>query len=146
MGSILGSFLLMVISFLASAGFLTTLSSPPHAPPRVWLSGLANNSWFIAIQLLFAMSYLLLAVKVTSPTKRLFSLVPLIPAAIVLYVALASYGRASKHATASYLGLGVSHIMTFLSLMYAKPWLLIAGEMVRPIALLLLIPVIRVEG
>ncbi len=146
MGTILGSSSLMVVSFVASAGFSATLSSPPHAPPKVWLSSLAANHWFVAIQLSFTLSYLLLAVRVTSPTRRLFSLVPLLPAAIILYVALASYGRASKHATAAYLGLGISHIMTFLSLVYAKPWLLITGEMVRPIALLLLIPVLRVEG
>ncbi len=144
MGMVTGSFSLMVISFLASAGFSAALSSPPHAPPRVWLSGLAANHWFIAIQLSFTLSYLLLAVRVTSPARRLFSFLPLLPSAIVLYVALASYGRASKHATAAYLGLGASHIMTFLSLMYAKPWLLITGEMVRPIALLMLIPTLRV--
>ncbi len=146
MGSIIGSFSIMVISFLASASFSVTLSSPPRAPPRVWLSDLAANHWFIAIQLSFTLSYLLLAIKATSPAERLFSLIPLLPAAIILYVALVSYGRASKHATAAYLGLGISHLMTFLSLLYAKPWLLVTGETVRPVALLLLIPVLRVKG
>ena len=142
---IVGSFSIMVISFVASAYFSIILSSPPRAPPKVWLPDLATNYWFIAIQLSFTLSYFLLAIKVTSPAERLFSFVPLLPAAIILYVAFESYGRASKHATAAYLGLGVSHITTFLSLFYTKPWLLIMGEVMRPVALLLLIPVLRVK-
>ncbi len=147
MSYVCSSFFLLAISFLTSTLLVFQLSAPPHAPPRIWLPKIAQNKIFIVIQLLFTLSYLLFAVKVTSPTERVFSFSLLIlpPAAVMLYVALMSMRSASRAAVYSYLGLAVSHILTFSAIVTARPWLLIMGEMLRPLSLLPLVTVLRVK-
>ncbi len=139
------SFAIMSIAFLASIILISMLSSPPRAPPRVWMPELAENRLFVLIQSLYMTSYLVYAYRMTWRGKlhTIALLLPPLPSLIMLYVLFTSWHRTSHSAKYSYAGLATSHLLTTLSILFAKPWLLVLGELIRPLSLVPLVQVLR---
>ncbi|GEM_PF-2514849 len=139
------SFAVMSIAFLASIILVLMLSSPPRAPPRIWMPELVENRLFVLVQSLYTMSYLIYAYRMTwkSGLHTITLLLPPLPSLVMLYILFVSWRRTSHSAKYSYAGLAISHLLTTLSILFAKPWLLVLGELIRPLSLVPLVQVLR---